>query len=82
MDGRRAGLLRQTIFYNFGINVHYYAMVNLSGFRAVVDAVGGVDLAVDCAIEKICRSLARMCPRRRIAQMKSATTCCRSATIT
>ncbi|MBK9751698.1 MAG: LCP family protein [Chloroflexi bacterium] len=47
------GLLRQTIFYNFGINVHYYAMVNLSGFRAVVDAVGGVDLAVDCAIENL-----------------------------
>lgn len=47
------GLLRQTIFYNFGINVHYYAMVNLTGFRAIVDAVGGVDLAVDCAIENL-----------------------------
>jgi LCP family protein required for cell wall assembly len=47
------GLLRQTIFYNFGINVHYYAMVNLSGFAALVDAVGGVDLAVDCAIQDL-----------------------------
>lgn len=47
------GLLRQTIFYNFGINVHYFAMVNLSGFRAIVDAVGGVDLSVDCAIENL-----------------------------
>jgi LCP family protein required for cell wall assembly len=44
------GLMRQTIFYNFGINVHYYAMVDLTGFKAIVDAVGGVNLAVDCAI--------------------------------
>jgi LCP family protein required for cell wall assembly len=47
------GLLRQTLFYNFGINVHYYALVNLSGFRSIVDAVGGVDLTVDCAIEDL-----------------------------
>jgi LCP family protein required for cell wall assembly len=47
------GLMRQTILYNFGINVHYYAMVNLTGFRAIVDAVGGVALAVDCAIEDL-----------------------------
>ncbi len=45
------GLLRQTLLYNFGLNVHYYAMVNLTGFKAIVDAVGGIDVAVDCAIE-------------------------------
>ncbi len=43
------GLLRQTIFYNFGINVHYYARVNFSGFEAIIDRLGGVDIAVDCA---------------------------------
>jgi LCP family protein required for cell wall assembly len=47
------GLLRQTIFYNLGINVHYYAMVDLSGFKAIVDAVGGVSIAVDCAIQNL-----------------------------
>jgi LCP family protein required for cell wall assembly len=47
------GLLRQTIFYNFGINVHYYALVDFSDFEQVVDAVGGVDVAVDCAIEDL-----------------------------
>ena len=31
------GLLRQTLFYNFGINVHYHARVNFSGFEAVID---------------------------------------------
>ncbi len=47
------GLMRQTLFYNFGINVHYYAMVDLDGFKALVDAVGGINLAVDCAIQDL-----------------------------
>jgi polyisoprenyl-teichoic acid--peptidoglycan teichoic acid transferase len=47
------GLLRQTIFYNLGINVHYYAIINLSGFTQMVDAVGGIDIAVDCAIQNL-----------------------------
>lgn len=50
-DGGGFGLLRQTIFYNFGINVHYYAEVNFSGFRELIDALGGVEIAVDCAYE-------------------------------
>ncbi|HYO89123.1 MAG TPA: LCP family protein [Candidatus Limnocylindrales bacterium] len=47
------GLMRQTILYNLGINVHHYAMVDLTGFKALVDAVGGVELAVDCAIQDL-----------------------------
>ena len=47
--GRGFGLLRQTLFYNFGINVHYYARVNFSGFEAIIDRLGGIDIAVDCA---------------------------------
>ena len=43
------GLLRQTLFYNFGINVHFHARVNFSGFEAIIDRLGGVDIAVDCA---------------------------------
>jgi LCP family protein required for cell wall assembly len=46
-------LLRQMILYNFGINVHYYAMIDLSGFVELIDMVGGVELAVDCAIEDL-----------------------------
>jgi LCP family protein required for cell wall assembly len=45
------GLMRQTIFYNLGVNVHYYALINLSGFKQIVDTLGGVDLTVDCAIQ-------------------------------
>jgi len=47
------GLMRQTIFYNLGINVHHYAMVDLTGFKALVDAVGGVRVAVDCALQDL-----------------------------
>lgn len=47
--GRGFGLLRQTIFYNFGINVHYYARVDFAGFEAIIDRLQGVDIAVDCA---------------------------------
>lgn len=45
------GLLRQTILYNFGINVHYYARVNFSGFQEIINTMGGVDIAVDCAYQ-------------------------------
>jgi len=43
--------MRQVILYNLGINVHYYALVDLTGFASLIDSIGGVDLAVDCAIQ-------------------------------
>lgn len=45
------GLLRETLLYNLGLNVHYYAAINLSGFKQMIDVVDGVDIAVDCAIQ-------------------------------
>jgi len=45
------GLLRQTLFYNFGINAHYYAMVDFSGFEALIDRLGGVDVVVECTYQ-------------------------------
>jgi LCP family protein required for cell wall assembly len=45
--------MRQTLLYNLGINVHYYALVDLSGFAEAIDILGGVDLAVDCAIQDL-----------------------------
>jgi len=48
-SGGGFGLMRETIFYNFGIQLHYYALVNLSGLEQIIDTVGGVDIAVDCA---------------------------------
>lgn len=45
------GLLRQTIFYNLGLQVHYFARANFSGFEQIIDTLGGVEIAVDCAYE-------------------------------
>ncbi|MCU0465512.1 MAG: LCP family protein [Anaerolineae bacterium] len=50
-DGGPFFYMRQVILYNLGINVHYYAMVDLTGFASLIDTVGGVSLAVDCAIQ-------------------------------
>lgn len=40
--------LKQTILYNFGIPIHYYARIDFAGFKQAIDAVGGVDVAVSC----------------------------------
>ncbi len=45
------GLLRETIFYNFGIQVHYHALVEITGLVEIIDTVGGVNIAVDCDYE-------------------------------
>lgn len=45
------GLFRQTVLYNFGIELHYYALVDFSGFKAIIDALDGVTVAVDCPIQ-------------------------------
>ena len=49
------GMLSQTILYNFGIETHYYAMADFSGFEQIIDTLGGVTIAVDCPIlDDIC----------------------------
>lgn len=48
--GGGIALLRETLLYNLGIDVDYYAQVDLNGFRQMVDLVGGVDITVDCAL--------------------------------
>ncbi len=44
-------LLKDTILYNFGVPIHYYARIDFEGFQSVVDAVGGVDIPVSCSFE-------------------------------
>lgn len=44
-------LLEQSILYNFGIPIHYYAQVDFAGFENVVDAMGGVEIAVSCRLQ-------------------------------
>lgn len=41
-------LLSSTIEKNFGIPIHNYVRVDIQGFEEIVDALGGVDVTVDC----------------------------------
>ncbi len=41
-------LLEQTILYNLGIPIHYYARVDFDSFRTIVDTLGGIDIPVTC----------------------------------
>lgn len=42
------GLLKQTLLYNLGIPVQYYARVDFDGFKRIVDTLGGIDVPVSC----------------------------------
>ncbi|MBN1260815.1 MAG: LCP family protein [Anaerolineae bacterium] len=46
--GGGASLLKATIEYNFGIPIHFYALVDFDSYRTIVDAIGGVDIVVEC----------------------------------
>jgi polyisoprenyl-teichoic acid--peptidoglycan teichoic acid transferase len=50
VKGGGVGLLKETIRYNLGIEVDYYARVNFTGFLSIIDTLGGIDIAVDCTI--------------------------------
>ena len=43
-------LLKQTILYNFGVPIHYYAQIDFEGFKDVVDIIGGVEMGVSCEL--------------------------------
>jgi LCP family protein required for cell wall assembly len=49
--GGGPGLLKETLLYNFGITVHYYARVEFDSFSEIVNVLGGIDVPVDCAIQ-------------------------------
>jgi LCP family protein required for cell wall assembly len=48
--GGGPGLIKATIEYNLGIRVHYFARVSFEGFVQIVDALGGIDLPVECPL--------------------------------
>jgi LCP family protein required for cell wall assembly len=49
--GNGAKLLKDTILYNFGIRVDFFARVDMVWFEKIVQALGGLDITVDCAIQ-------------------------------
>ncbi|MCJ7735871.1 MAG: LCP family protein, partial [Anaerolineae bacterium] len=46
--GGGPAITKATIEYNFGVPIHYYALVDFRSYRMLVDAVGGVDVVVEC----------------------------------
>jgi LCP family protein required for cell wall assembly len=48
--GGGPGLIKATIEYNLGIRIHHYALVGFDGFIKIVDALGGVAVAVECPL--------------------------------
>ncbi len=51
--GGGPGLVAETLQYNFGIPVQYYARVDFDGFKKLIDSVGGVDITADCPLYDI-----------------------------
>jgi LCP family protein required for cell wall assembly len=48
--GGGPGEIKATVEYNLGIQIHYYARVGFDSFTRIVDALGGVDIAVECPL--------------------------------
>lgn len=44
-------LLKKTIQYNFGVPIHFFAQIDFDGFKEVVNAVNGVEIAVSCRLQ-------------------------------
>ena len=44
------GTLKATIGKLLGVQIHYFAAINLLGFKQVVDSIGGVDIVVQRAV--------------------------------
>ncbi len=49
-NGGDIGLLKDTLAQNFGIRIDHYVKFNFETFKDIVDALGGVDIVVDCPI--------------------------------
>jgi polyisoprenyl-teichoic acid--peptidoglycan teichoic acid transferase len=45
--------VKQTIYQNLGIRIDYYIRVDFQGFIKIIDALGGVNIDVECALPDI-----------------------------
>ncbi|MFN2242805.1 MAG: LCP family protein [Anaerolineae bacterium] len=52
-EGSGPERVKQTIHHNLGIPIHYYVRIDFEGFKKIIDAVGGIDVDVDCALTDI-----------------------------
>jgi LCP family protein required for cell wall assembly len=47
--GGGAAMFADAVRYNLGIPIHYFARVEMSGFKDIIDALNGVDVHVACS---------------------------------
>ena len=52
-EGSGPDLVKQTIQESLGIPIHYYVRADFDGFIEIIDAIGGVDIDVECALTDI-----------------------------
>ena len=48
--GGGVALAKKTVWYTFGVPVHYYVRINFVGFEKMIDAIGGITIDVESAI--------------------------------
>ncbi len=48
--GGAVAQLKDTIMYNFGVPIHYYAQIDFEGFKEGIDLIDGIDIAVSCQL--------------------------------
>ncbi|MCO5191042.1 MAG: LCP family protein [Anaerolineae bacterium] len=44
------GRLKDTILYNLGIEIHYYALIDFYGFQDIIDTLGGITVINSCPL--------------------------------
>jgi len=49
--GGGGALVKDTVLYNLGVPVDYYVRIGFSGFKEMVDRLGGVEIVVNCPVE-------------------------------
>ena len=52
-EGGGPELVKETIYQNLGIPIHYYVRVDFDGFQRIIDALDGVDVDVECPLTDI-----------------------------
>ncbi|MGD8903451.1 MAG: LCP family protein [Anaerolineae bacterium] len=52
-EGSGPALVKQTVYENLGIPIQYYVRADFDGFIEIIDAVGGVDIDVECPLPDI-----------------------------
>lgn len=44
-------LMQEAVYFNYSLQLHYYAVVDFSGFKTIIDSLGGITVPVDCPIQ-------------------------------